>query len=67
MPFGHQLKISDRRELYAKLIREYFAIDADNPGILKSWLLGRSQPGAASTNEASIPRRAWNESQENQR
>lgn len=39
MPFGHQLKVADRRELYAKLIQEYFAIDRDNPGILKSWLL----------------------------
>lgn len=43
MPFGHQLKLSDRRELYAKLIQEYFAIDRYNPGILKSWLL-REQP-----------------------
>lgn len=40
MPMGHQLKVSDRRELYAKLIQEYFATDKDNPGILKSWLLG---------------------------
>src|ERR1044072_468270 len=39
MPFGHELKLSDRRELYAKLIQEYFAIDKDRPGILKSWLL----------------------------
>lgn len=43
MPLGHQLKISERRELYAKLIKEYFATDKDNPGILKSWLLSRSQ------------------------
>jgi hypothetical protein len=41
MPMGHQLKISDRRELYAKLIQEYFATEEANPGILKSWLLGR--------------------------
>lgn len=40
MPMGHQLKTPDRRDLYAKLIREYFAIEPDNPGILKSWLLG---------------------------
>jgi hypothetical protein len=40
MPMGHQLKAADRRDVYAKLIREYFAIDKDNPGILKSWLLG---------------------------
>ena len=44
MPFGHQLKVSDRRELYAKLIQEYFATDKDNPpGILKSWLLSVSK------------------------
>jgi hypothetical protein len=41
MPFGHELKAFDRRELYAKLIQEYFAIDKDKPGILKSWLLGQ--------------------------
>ena len=39
MPLGHELKASERRELYAKLIQEYFAIDKDKPGILKSWLL----------------------------
>jgi hypothetical protein len=39
MPFGHELKASERRELYTKLIQEYFAIDKDKPGILKSWLL----------------------------
>lgn len=43
MPLGHQLKVSDRRELYAKLIEEYFAIDKNNPGILKSWLLAKPQ------------------------
>jgi len=43
MPLGHQLKVSDRRDLYAKLIEEYFAIDKDNPGILKSWLMGLTQ------------------------
>lgn len=43
MPRGHQLKVSDRRDLYAKLIQEYFAIDKDNPGILKSWLLSGQQ------------------------
>ncbi|MEP6569777.1 MAG: hypothetical protein ABJC10_08390 [Acidobacteriota bacterium] len=42
MPFGHQLKILDRRELYTRLVQEYFATDNDNPGILKSWLLGRT-------------------------
>ena len=40
MPLGHKLKLSERNELYRKLIQEYFAIDDANPGILKSWLLG---------------------------
>ena len=40
MPLGHKLKVAERRELYAKLVQEYFAIDQDKPGILKSWLLG---------------------------
>jgi len=48
MPFGRHLKITDRRELYASLIQEYFATDRDNPGILKSWLLGSPQQGSAS-------------------
>jgi len=43
MPLGHKLKISERHELYRKLIQEYFAIDDANPGILKSWLLGSEQ------------------------
>ena len=43
MPFGQQLKITDRRELYASLIQEYFATDRDNPGVLKSWLLSKPQ------------------------
>ena len=43
MPMGHQLKVADRRDLYTKLIREYFAIDRDNPGVLKSWLLSKPQ------------------------
>jgi hypothetical protein len=43
MPLGRRLTIFQRRELYAKLVGEYFATDDENPGILKSWLLGRSQ------------------------
>ncbi|MDQ2921221.1 MAG: hypothetical protein M3R52_06395, partial [Acidobacteriota bacterium] len=43
MPLGYKLKISERKALYIKLIQEYFAIDDANPGILKSWLLGRGQ------------------------
>lgn len=42
MPLGHNLKLPERRDLYAKLIQEYFAIDRTNPGILKSWLLGKN-------------------------
>jgi hypothetical protein len=42
MPFGQRLTIPERRQLYAKLIDEYFATNNANPGILKSWLLGRS-------------------------
>jgi hypothetical protein len=41
MPFGISLKDIERRQLYNKLIEEYFATDNSNPGILKSWLLGR--------------------------
>jgi hypothetical protein len=41
MPLGSTLKVAERRDLYAKLVQEYFAIDKDNPGILKSWLLAR--------------------------
>ena len=41
MPFGYKLQDSKREELYERLIQEYFATDNANPGILKSWLLGR--------------------------
>jgi hypothetical protein len=41
MPFGQHLTLLERRELYAKLVEEYFATNNDNPGILKAWLLGR--------------------------
>lgn len=41
MPLGYSLTVPERSELYEKLIEEYFAIDDTNPGILKSWLLGR--------------------------
>jgi len=43
MPLGHKLNISERNELYRKLVQEYFAIDDANPGILKSWLLASGQ------------------------
>jgi hypothetical protein len=41
MPFGYKLQEVERNELYRKLIQDYFAVDEDNPGVLKSWLLGR--------------------------
>jgi hypothetical protein len=41
MPLGNTLDTSDRDKLYKKLLEEYFATDDANPGILKSWLLGR--------------------------
>jgi hypothetical protein len=41
MPMGNKLSVSERDELYERVIEEYFATDDGNPGILKSWLLGR--------------------------
>lgn len=41
MPFGQKLEPSRRDELHEKLIEEYFATDEANPGILKSFLLGK--------------------------
>ena len=41
MPLESKLTSPERRDLYAKLVKEYFATDKDNPGILKSWLLAR--------------------------
>jgi hypothetical protein len=41
MPFGYKLQPAERNELYERLIQEYFATDATQPGILKSWLLGK--------------------------
>jgi hypothetical protein len=66
MPFGHRLKVTDRRELYMRLIQEYFAIDPGNPGILQSWLLGKSQQGVATFGEAGVAR-AWDDSAPHQR
>ena len=67
MPFGHQLSTIDRRDLYTKLIQEYFAIDADNPGILKSWLLGKSQEGFAMFTDAATSRQPADDAREPQR
>jgi hypothetical protein len=41
MPRGVELALTERKRLYQKLIQDYFAIDEQNPGILKSWLLGQ--------------------------
>ena len=41
MPIGEKLQPRERNELYENLIQEYFATGDANPGILKSWLLGR--------------------------
>ena len=41
MPFGSHLSVSEREQLYDRLIQEYFDTEDANPGILKSWLLGR--------------------------
>jgi len=46
MPLGHKLQISERNELYRKLVQEYFAIHDANHGILKSWLLVSGQSGS---------------------
>jgi hypothetical protein len=58
MPFGHQLKAIDRQDLYTRLVQEYFALDKDNPGILKSWLLGRSQDDSMTLYREGAPRTA---------
>ncbi|MFL6256396.1 MAG: hypothetical protein ACJ74T_15440 [Pyrinomonadaceae bacterium] len=41
MPRGQSLGTVERRELYQKLVQEYFDADPAHPGILKSWLLSR--------------------------
>lgn len=41
MPLGYQLTSAEREKLYRKLISDYFDTDDTNPGILKSWLLGK--------------------------
>ena len=43
MPYGVELKPSEREDLYNKLIQEYFDIRDSNPGILKAWLVGKSR------------------------
>ncbi|HEV8619378.1 MAG TPA: hypothetical protein VGQ70_07800, partial [Candidatus Udaeobacter sp.] len=46
MPLGSELRISQRRQLYNRLIQDYFAIDNERPGILKAWLLGKIRSGS---------------------
>lgn len=46
MPLGHKLTTSQRSQLYRKLIQEYFATDATNPGILKTWLMDGNELAA---------------------
>lgn len=53
MPLGYKLKVSEREELYRKLIQDYFATDDAHPGILKSWLLGRFPSKAARSQTSS--------------
>ncbi|MCU1267529.1 MAG: hypothetical protein JWM21_3847 [Acidobacteria bacterium] len=43
MPYGLKLQPAERNEVYDKLIQEYFAVSASNPGILKSWLLAQQR------------------------
>jgi hypothetical protein len=43
MPRGQELSVAERADLYRKLITEYFATSGTNPGILKSWLLGKNR------------------------
>ena len=55
MPFGFELTPLERNRLYKKIIQDYFAIDEKNPGILKSWLLGRSRSEAILADTRSSP------------
>ena len=41
MPLGAKLQNLERAQLYRKLIQEYFSTDDANPGVLKTWLLGK--------------------------
>lgn len=50
MPRGSDLSVTERRELYDKLIEEYFSASDARPGILKQYLLGmrnESEPPAS--------------------
>ena len=43
MPLESHLESADRIELYRRLIQEYFDNGDTDPGILKSWLLGKQR------------------------
>ena len=43
MPFGVELNKRERVRFYNELIQDYFSIDDAHPGILKTWLLGKSR------------------------
>ncbi len=43
MPYGVELSQRERFKLYSRLMQDYFSIDEARPGILKSWLLGKSR------------------------
>ena len=43
MPFGFELTTLERTRLYRRLVQDYFAIDNAKPGILKSWLMGKTR------------------------
>jgi len=43
MPFGSELTTLERARLYRRLVQDYFAIDDAKPGILKSWLMGKTR------------------------
>jgi hypothetical protein len=50
MPLGFELTPLERNRLYARIIRDYFAIDEKNPGTLKAWLLGQRRSQASGSN-----------------
>lgn len=43
MPYGVELSQRERFRLYGRLMQDYFSIDEARPGILKSWLMGKSR------------------------
>jgi hypothetical protein len=43
MPLGAKLKDWESSALYEHVIDDYFSINSKSPGILKTWLLGRTR------------------------